>query len=208
MTQSKEQNEYWDYIPDFLSPELFAPLYIKIAKICGLNGSRLSCVFSSTNTSNTNNTNDNNYYSKTPLYNWSEAPKEVLDIKKSIEEYTQIKFDYVLLHIYVNGKSSIGYHSDSEAMNSTVVSISLGSTRKFRFKSILPNNNDNEEKNDNNEKKKPSWDHELLLNSGDMLIMHGPRDGKVGCQSAYLHTVPIERKVKTPRINLTFRCFE
>jgi len=107
-----------------------------------------------------------------------------LVIRDKVEKHTGIKFDYVLFHIYATGKSSIGFHADEEALDSTVVSVSLGATRKFRFKKIG---------------RTKGWDHELHLKSGDVVIMHP------GCQEVYLHCVPKELKVKIARINLTFR---
>ena len=96
-------------------------------------------------------------------------------------------YDYVLVHIYYSGKGSIAYHNDSEAMNSSIASVSFGSTRKFRFRKIG---------------KTKGWDHEFRLGSGDLFMMYK------GCQSKYMHSVPIERSVKSQRINLTFRKYE
>ena len=43
--------------------------------------------------------------------------------------------------------------------------------------------------------------HDLELGDGDLLVM------APGCQQAWLHAVPVRKKVTTARINLTFRVF-
>ena len=52
-------------------------------------------------------------------------------------------------------------------------------------------------------------DWEYSLENGDMIHMKGPdlTTGRPSCQRKYLHTVPVETSVKSPRINLTFRQF-
>lgn len=118
-----------------------------------------------------------------PRHDWSKSP-----IIRSIREHFQRKLgvpiDYCLMHLYVDGNVSIGYHSDKEAMNDPVISVSFGATRKFRFRKIGD---------------KRGYDTELLLKSGDVVIM------KEDCQRHYKHSVPVEKGVKGPRINLTFR---
>jgi len=81
----------------------------------------------------------------------------------------------------------ISWHNDKEALNTPVASISLGATRLFRFRDI---------------KETKGWEYELNLKSGDLVYM------KEGCQRKYKHAVPVQKKVKDPRINLTFRQFE
>ena len=85
--------------------------------------------------------------------------------------------------------------NDSEALNSTVASVSLGAERKFRIKT---------------QGRKKGWDEEFKLGSGTLLVMHGPNkdNNYTGFQSVYYHTVPVEKKVKGIRINLTFRQLE
>ena len=131
-------------------------------------------------------------YNDIPNYNWKDAPDIIKEICKLIEQYTKEKYDYVLVHIYPSGNASINWHSDSEAIDSSIASVSLGATRKFRFKKIG---------------RKEGWDSELYLNNGDLVWMHGPDPitDRLSCQRVYLHTVPVEKKVKGPRINLTFR---
>ena len=92
-----------------------------------------------------------------------------------------------MTHIYRNGTDYIGYHNDREAINTPVISISfapLGVTRKFRFRKI---------------EEKSGWIKEFHSGHGDLLIM------KAGCQKKYKHSVPVEKTIVYPRINLTFR---
>ena len=112
-----------------------------------------------------------------------------------MEQQSKKTYDYVLVHIYDTGDAGISYHRDNEALNSSISSVSLGATRKFRFKKIG---------------RKKGWDSELYLHDGDLVIMHGPDpiSGRKSCQNIYLHSVPVEKKVKEPRINLTFREYE
>ncbi len=62
--------------------------------------------------------------------------KELLEIKKLIEEKTNFKYNVCLANYYENGNRSIGFHSDREEIGSTeyISSISLGAERKFVFR--------------------------------------------------------------------------
>ena len=126
-------------------------------------------------------------YPGLPSYEEYKVPNILNNIRTIVEKTTGQIFDYVLVHIYTSGKAKISWHFDTEALNSPIASVSLGASRKFRLK----------EKG-----RKKGWDHEIVLNSGDLLVMNK------GCQQKYLHCVPAELKVKEPRINLTFRQYE
>jgi alkylated DNA repair dioxygenase AlkB len=108
-------------------------------------------------------------------------------LKSQIEERTQHKFNSVLLNQYRNGSDSVAWHSDDEpelGETPVIASLSLGASRKFELRS----------------KVKASLDRiELLLNSGDLLIMSGTT------QKHWQHQVPKMRRVRESRINLTFR---
>ena len=131
-------------------------------------------------------------YTNIPYYLASEVPKSLDEIRTIVEKITGQIFDYVLVHLYENGKSGISWHNDSEAHRSYIASLSLGATRKFRFKEIG---------------KRTGYDYEFSLKSGDLLVMNkrGPENDFIGCQDKFYHTVPQESKLKEPRINLTFR---
>lgn len=120
-------------------------------------------------------------YTKTPI---------ISSIKNEVENILNIKFNGCLAHIYRDGQDYIGWHNDREAISpplNHVVSISFGTSRKFRFRRIGDTK---------------GWKHEFNLNSGDMLYMYGE------CQQIYKHTVPKQLRIKDGRINLTFRVFD
>ena len=94
-------------------------------------------------------------------------------------------FNGILVNKYANGEDYIGKHSDDEKgiSNSGVVSISYGSVRKFRIR----------------EKTTGKIVLDVPTNSGEMLIMGGD------FQKEFTHEIPIEKKIKHPRISFTFR---
>ena len=108
-------------------------------------------------------------------------------VKGWIENKAQHQFNSVLLNQYRNGNDSVAWHSDDEpelGEDPIIASLSLGASRKFELRS----------------RSQPNLDKiEILLNSGDLLIMGG------GTQQNWQHQIPKMRKVKETRINLTFR---
>jgi len=108
----------------------------------------------------------------------------VLKLAKVASALIESPINWVLCHIYPTGGSTIGYHSDREALHTYVVSMSIGATRKFRFRKRGATK---------------GFEYQLDLADGDVLVM------KPGCQSKYAHSLIKEAKVKDPRINLTFR---
>nr|QBK89586.1 MAG: alkylated DNA repair dioxygenase [Pithovirus LCPAC001] len=157
-------------------------------------------------------------YNQTPIFPWKNAPKEIISIRNRLITEFDATIDYVLVHIYRNDQDYIGWHNDSEALNSDVFSISLGMSRRFLTRPY--NSTSGVEK-------------EYLLKSGDLIRMIK------GCQSKYKHTVPkmkcselktlvidnnieikgratfvklrelIEKhQIDTRRINMTFRSLE
>lgn len=112
--------------------------------------------------------------------------KELEAVKECIENITGDKFNFVLCNYYMDGESSIGYHSDDEKdliKNSTIASLSLGTSRDF----ILKN------------KKDKTVQHKIKLNNFDLLLMKGTT------QQFWHHSVPKRAAIKDGRINLTFR---
>ena len=115
---------------------------------------------------------------------WSQ---NLLAIKEKIEETVQANFNSVLANLYRNGQDYVSWHSDDEkelGKNPTIASISFGATRRFLLRHKL---NKNLETVD------------LSLGHGSLLIMKG------STQHYWKHQVPKTAKVKTERINLTFR---
>lgn len=95
--------------------------------------------------------------------------------------------DTVLCNLYENGDRYISQHSDSLKdleENACICGLSLGATRHFDLKG-----------KDKEEDEK----YRLDLTHGSLIIM-----GK-GTQTFYTHGVPIQKTIKDPRINLTFR---
>lgn len=116
---------------------------------------------------------------------WSE---ELLLLKNKIEEKTGEKFNSCLLNLYHDGSEGMAYHSDAEKdlkKNGAIASLTLGAERKFSFKH------------------KTSGERiDLFLEHGSLLIM------KDETQTNWLHRLPPTKKIRTPRINLTFRMIE
>ncbi len=106
-------------------------------------------------------------------------------LKEKVEEKTGEKFNACLLNLYHDGSEGMAWHSDAERdlkQNAAIASLSFGAARKFAFKH-----------------KQTQEKIELLLESGSLLVMKGVT------QKFWLHCLPPTKKVKTPRINLTFR---
>jgi alkylated DNA repair dioxygenase AlkB len=114
--------------------------------------------------------------------------KELLELKKMAEEHTGETFNSCLLNIYHSGEEGMAWHSDDEIdlkKNGAIASLSLGAERKFSFKH-------------KNTKETVS----IILENASLLVMRGTT------QTHWLHRLPPTKKVKTPRINLTFRTIE
>ena len=113
--------------------------------------------------------------------------KELLYIKTEIEKFIpDDDFTSVLLNLYNNGNDKMGWHADDEkelGVNPTIASVSLGETRRFDIK----------------HKHDPDLNFKFELTSGSLLIMRG------ALQHHWVHQIPAQKKVKNPRINLTFR---
>ena len=111
--------------------------------------------------------------------------KELLELKNIAEQFSNTTFNSCLLNLYHNGNEGMAWHSDDEVelgKNNTIASISLGATRPFYFKH-----------------KKQLNKIAITLENGSLLVM------KETTQANWLHSLPITKKVQTPRINLTFR---
>jgi len=113
--------------------------------------------------------------------------KELLGIKKVIESFLKEEnFNSVLLNLYRDGNDKVSWHADDEkglGINPTIASVSLGSTRRFDLK----------------HKDDPEQKLQLELPSGSLVIMKG------ALQHNWLHQIPVQKKIKQPRINLTYR---
>lgn len=111
--------------------------------------------------------------------------KELLELKAIVEKESGETYNSCLLNLYHSGEEGMAYHSDGEKMlkkNGAIASISLGAERKFSFKH-----------------KGTKQRVDVILEKGSLLVM------KRETQTNWLHRLPPTKKVKTPRINLTFR---
>ena len=111
--------------------------------------------------------------------------KELLALKSLAEENSGESYNSCLLNLYHTGDEGMAWHSDGEKTlkeNGAIASISIGAERVFQFK----------HKQNNKQIK-------LLLEHGSLLIM------KDETQKNWLHRLAKSSKIKTPRINLTFR---
>lgn len=111
-------------------------------------------------------------------------------LKQLIEEVTGHQFNSCLANLYENGTQGVGWHSDDEPSlrredcETVIASLSLGATRKFRFKH-----------------KQLDQQRDLMLYSGQLIVMKGET------QKYWKHMIAKSNKVLEPRINLTFRYF-
>ena len=111
--------------------------------------------------------------------------KELLEIKEIIENKTGENFNSCLLNLYHNGEEGMAWHSDGEKdlkKNGAIGSLSLGAERRFLFKH-----------------KETKQTVPVHLERGSLLVMKGQT------QKNWLHRLPPTKRVKSPRINLTFR---
>ena len=107
-------------------------------------------------------------------------------LRERVEELAGCRFNSVLLNLYRSGEDGVSWHADDEpdlGADPTIGSISLGAARKFQFRRI----------ND------PAERRELVLHSGDIIVMSGPT------QRFWHHQIPKTSKPVDQRINLTFR---
>lgn len=123
-------------------------------------------------------------YSKTTktALPWTTALKE---LKQLVEDKTGETYNSCLLNLYHSGEEGMAWHSDGEKdlkKDGAIASLSFGAVRKFSFKHKAS-------------KKSIS----ILLEPGSLLVMKGTT------QTYWMHRLPPTQKVKSPRINLTFR---
>lgn len=109
----------------------------------------------------------------------------LLELRKIAEKKCGISFNSCLLNLYHNGSEGMAWHSDDEKLlgdSPQIASISLGAERIFAFRH-----------------KQDKKRIDLMLNNGSLLLMKGE------CQKYWQHSIPKTAKVKSARINLTFR---
>ncbi|MDQ1161070.1 alkylated DNA repair dioxygenase AlkB [Chryseobacterium sp. SORGH_AS 447] len=110
---------------------------------------------------------------------------ELLELKRRCEEVTGETYNSCLLNLYHDGSEGMAYHSDAEKdlkKHGAIASLTFGAERKFLFKHKTENEK-----------------AEVFLENGSLLVMKGTT------QDHWLHRLPTTTKVKSPRVNLTFR---
>ncbi|WP_349351531.1 MULTISPECIES: alpha-ketoglutarate-dependent dioxygenase AlkB [unclassified Flagellimonas] len=125
-------------------------------------------------------------------YTYSNSTKKALpwtpalrELKEMAENLTNETYNSCLLNLYHTGEEGMGWHTDNEKelkKNGAIASYSFGAERKFVFKH-----------------KTTKEKVELLLDHGSLLVMKG------ATQNHWLHRLPPSKKVRSARINLTFR---
>ena len=128
-------------------------------------------------------------------YTYSNTTKQALtwtdelkSLKTLVEEITGNVFNSCLLNLYHDGEEGMAWHSDDEkelGKNTVIASFSFGAERKFSFKH-----------------KKTGQTISVVLEHGSLLVMQG------STQTHWLHSLPKSKRIKTPRINLTFRTIQ
>lgn len=109
----------------------------------------------------------------------------LLVIKQDVEAKTGHDFNSVLVTYYRHGGDHVTLHADDEAELGdapVIASLSLGATREFHYR-----------------RKQGGEMRRMTLHDGELLLMHPE------FQRDWVHGVPAEPDVTTPRINLTFR---
>ncbi|PJJ84109.1 alpha-ketoglutarate-dependent dioxygenase AlkB family protein [Mucilaginibacter auburnensis] len=110
---------------------------------------------------------------------------ELLALKQLAEDLSGHTYNSCLLNLYHDGDEGMGWHSDDEKTlekDAAIASLSFGAERKFALK--------------HHESKQKV---EVMLQHGSLLLMKGVT------QTHWLHALPRSKKIKSPRINLTFR---
>lgn len=112
-------------------------------------------------------------------------PHYLLRLRLQLEQEFSQPFNGVLVNHYRDGLDRMGWHSDDEpemVAGSKVISVSIGAERDFDIRH-----------------KQRAEQHRISLASGDMLVMHA------AMQRQWLHSLPQRKKLRSDRLNLTFR---
>jgi alkylated DNA repair dioxygenase AlkB len=113
---------------------------------------------------------------------WTE---DLLGLKAMTEQLTGATYNSCLLNLYHDGEEGMAWHSDDEkelTPDGAIASLSFGAERRFLLRH-----------------KRTREQVEVTLATGSLLVMRGTT------QTHWLHSLPKMKKVRAPRVNLTFR---
>lgn len=171
--------EFYELHREFISKNQFKKVFQETQMSMTENSSRLSCVCLDNELQK-----DFTVYEHLPLVQWTTTINEIRQF--ILTNYcSTYSIDYGLVHYYHDDKSTISWHSDREALQSNIYSISLGGIRRFCLRDKIT-------------KQVFTFD----LHDGDLFVM------KIGCQDKYEHCIKSIKLLNQPRISITFRQME
>ena len=109
----------------------------------------------------------------------------LMELKGLTEGLTGVRYNSCLLNLYHDGDEGMAWHSDDEkelSPGGAIASLSFGAGRRFLFRH-----------------KESKQVVEVMLAAGSLLVMRG------ATQDRWLHSLPKMKRVRQPRVNLTFR---
>jgi alkylated DNA repair dioxygenase AlkB len=113
----------------------------------------------------------------------------VARLRARVEQQAGCRFNSLLLNLYRDGCDRMGWHADDEPEldpRAPIASLSLGAARSFQLRPRRPIGGELQTIH-------------LELADGDLLLMDPPT------QEHWLHQLPARRRLREPRVNLTFR---
>jgi alkylated DNA repair dioxygenase AlkB len=114
----------------------------------------------------------------------------VSGLRRRVEAAAGCRFHAVLLNFYRDGHDRMGWHADDEPEldpEAPIASLSLGATRCFQLRP--------KRRGEDGRRETIALD----LGDGDLLLMDPPT------QRHWQHQLPARRRLRAPRLNLTFR---
>ncbi|XP_038146000.1 DNA oxidative demethylase ALKBH2 [Cyprinodon tularosa] len=114
-------------------------------------------------------------------------------IRNAVTDATGQSFNFVLINRYKDGRDHMGEHRDDEKEldpSCPIASVSLGAARDFIFRHRDARGKQSSRQID---------PVKLELAHGSLLLMNPPTN------TYWYHSLPVRKKVLSPRINLTFR---
>jgi len=171
-------NEYYELHRSFVKRNSFKQIYDEVKSHLIKSSSRKSCVCVSKK--------DKKRFKiyNLPSIEWTQTISTIRD-NILLQHGRNYSIDYGLVHYYNDETATIAWHSDNEALESMIYSISVGGVRRFCLRDKLT-------------KEVLTFD----LYDGDLFIM------KIGCQDKYEHCIKSIKNFNEPRISITFRQIE